>query len=136
MARPGAALYGDPVMSRTLRSFLAEPRPQHAPPPLVRDWVLVAALVAAGSLEVVLREDLAWPGVALVAGVVPAICLPWRRTRPVLVAGVVTASVVLGDAVMVLGVGEPIDLSAQAYVLLVPTRCSDGEAASRRRPGW
>lgn len=121
MARPAAALYGDPVVSRALRSFLAEPRPPLAPPPLLRDWVLVGALVAAGLLELVLRDDLAWPGVALVAGVAPAICLPWRRTRPLLVTAVVAGSVVLGDAVMVLGIGEPIELSATiALLLLVP----------------
>ena len=120
IARPAAALYGDLVVSRALRSFLAEPRPPLAPPPLLRDWVLVAVLVAAGLLEVVLRDDLAWPGVALVAGVAPAVCLPWRRTRPVLVTAVVAASFVLGDAVMVLGPGELIDLYALAYVLLIP----------------
>lgn len=120
MARRAAGLYGDPVVSRALRSFLAEPRPRLAPPPLPRDWVLVAVLVAAGVLEIVLRDDLVWPGVALVAAVLPAISLPWRRTRPVLVTAVVTASFVLGDAVMVLGPGEPVDLYALVYVLLVP----------------
>ena len=109
------------MVNSVLRSFLAEPRPPHAPPPLLRDWVLVGALLTAGLLEVVLRDDLAWPGVALLAGVAPAVCLPWRRTRPVLVTAVVAGSVVLGDAVMVLGPGEPIELYAiVAYFLLVP----------------
>src|SRR5688572_23373681 len=135
MVRTAAAVYGDVVVSRALRSFLAEPRPPLAPPPLLRDWVLVGVLVAAGLLEVVLRDDLAWPGVALVAGVAPAICLPWRRTRPLLVAAVVAGSMVLGDAVMVLGVGEPIELSATiALLLLVPYTLfrwgSGGEAAA------
>jgi signal transduction histidine kinase len=121
------------VVSRALRSFLVEPRLQPAPPPLARDWVLVAVLVVAGVLEVVLG-DVAWPGVALIAGVGPAVCLPWRRTRPVLVAAVVTASVVVGDAVMLLGTGELIDLSAMVYVLLAPYALlrwgSGGEAAA------
>ena len=134
MARPSAALYGDAMVSSAIRSFLAEPRPPRAPGPLWRDWVLVAVLVAAGLLEVVLRDDLAWPGVALVAGVAPAICLPWRRTRPLLVAGVVAGSVVLGDAIMVLGIGEPIELSATiALLLLVPYalfRWGDGVEAA------
>ena len=73
MARPAAALYGDAVVSSAVRSFLAEPRPPHAPAPLGRDWVLVAALVAAGLLEATLRDDVVWPGVALDAGVAPAI---------------------------------------------------------------
>lgn len=120
MARPAAALYGDAVMSSAVRSFLAEPRPPHAPAPLWRDWVLVAALMAAGLLEATLRDDLVWPGVALVASVAPAICLPWRRTRLVLVTAVVFGSIALGDAATLLGTGEPIELYTAVYVLLLP----------------
>jgi signal transduction histidine kinase len=120
MARPVPTLYGDPVMSRAVRSFLAEPPPPHAPGPLWRDWVLVAALVAAGLLEATLRDDVVWPGLALVASVAPAICLPWRRTRPVLVAGVVFGSIVLGDAATLLGTGEPMLLYTAGYALLLP----------------
>jgi signal transduction histidine kinase len=121
MVWTAAAVYGDVVVTSVLRSWLAEPRPPRAPGPLRRDWVLVGVLLVAGLLEVVLRDDLAWPGVALLAGVAPAVCLPWRRTRPVLVAAVVAGSLVLGDAVMVLGAGEPIELTAVvAYFLLVP----------------
>jgi signal transduction histidine kinase len=120
MARPPPALYGDAVMSNAVRSFLAEPPPPHAPAPLSRDWALVAALVAAGLLEAALRDDVVRPGVALVAAVAPAICLPWRRTRPVLVTAVVFGSIVLGDAATLLGTGEPIELYTAVYVLLVP----------------
>ncbi len=120
MARSAPALYGDPVVTSALRSFLAEPPAPHPPAPLRRDWMLVAALVAAGLLEATLRDDLVWPGVALIAGVAPAICLPWRRVRPVLVTAVVFGSIVLGDAATLLGTGEPMDLDTAAYVLLLP----------------
>jgi hypothetical protein len=52
--------------------------------------------------------------------VAPAIALPWRRTRRVLVTAVVFGAIVLGDAVALLGTGEPIELYAAWYVLLVP----------------
>jgi signal transduction histidine kinase len=120
MARPAPALYRDAVVSSAIRSFLAEPRSPDAPAPLRRDWVLVAALLAAGVLEVILRDDVVWRGVALVAGVAPAISLPWRRTRPVLVTAVVFGSIVLADAVTVLGTGEPLELYTSAYALLLP----------------
>ena len=43
--------------------------PAPAPPARVwRDWALVAVLVPAAVLEGLLREDLAWRGVALVVG--------------------------------------------------------------------
>jgi signal transduction histidine kinase len=120
MARPAPALYRDAVMSSAVRSFLAEPPAPHAPAPLSRDWVLVAALVAAGLLEATLRDDLVWPGVALVAGVAPAICLPWRRTRPLLVTAVVFGSMALGDVLTRVGTGQPMDVYTLAYVLLLP----------------
>jgi signal transduction histidine kinase len=100
--------------------FLAEPRPEHAPAQLRRDWVLVAALLAAGLLEVTLRDNLVWPGVALVAGVAPAICLPWRRTRPLLMTAVAFGSIMLGDAATLVGTGEPIELYTAVYLLLLP----------------
>jgi hypothetical protein len=103
-----------------VRSFLAEPRPAQAAAPLRRDWALVAALLGAALLEAVLRDDVAWPAVALVAGAGPAICLPWRRTHPVVVTAAVFGSIVVGDAAAQAGTGEPIELYAQLYVLLLP----------------
>jgi len=107
-------------MRSAVRSFLAEPPAPHPPAPLVRDWVLVTALLAAGLLEAILRDDVPWPAVAVVAGLGPAVCLPWRRTRPVLVTAVVFGSIVLADAAALLGTGEAMDLYTAAYVLLLP----------------
>jgi signal transduction histidine kinase len=120
MARLASTPYRDAMMSSSVRSFLAEPPPPHAPAPLRRDWVLVAALVLTGLLETALRDDLVWPGVALVAVVAPATCLPWRRTRPILVSAVVFGSIVLGDVATLLGTGEPMVLYTAGYVLLIP----------------
>ena len=132
MARPPRAVYGEAVARSAIRSFLAEPRVSQAPGPLRRDWVLVAGLLATGLVEATLRDDLVWPGVALLAGLAPALCLPWRRTRPVLVTAVVFGSIVVGDAATLLGTGEPMVLYSSAYVLLVPYalfRWGDGREA-------
>jgi signal transduction histidine kinase len=97
-----------------------------------RDRLLVAAVLITGLLEVLLRDDLnalllplgsrsaAWPGVALVAGVIPAALLPWRRSRPLPVTAAVCASVAIGDIATLLGTGDQIGLYTLAYVLLLP----------------
>src|SRR4051812_197740 len=119
MARRARAVYGHTVVS-ALRSFLAEPAVPDALPPRGRDWLLVAALMIAGLLEVLLRDAVVWPGVALVAGVIPAVSLPWRRSRPFPVTAVVCGSVVIGDTVTLLGTGDQMMLYTLAYVLLLP----------------
>src|SRR4051812_28593354 len=119
MAPRARAVYRHAVVS-ALRSFLAEPAVADAPGPRGRDWLLVAALLIAGLLEVLLRDDLALPGVALVAGVIPAVLMPWRRSRPLPVTAAVCGSVAIGDAVTLLGTGDQIWLYTLAYVLLLP----------------
>src|SRR3954468_20257768 len=68
MAPRPRGVYGRTVIS-ALRSFLAEPAVRDPPRPRGRDRLLVAALLITGLLEVLLRDDVTWPGVALVAGV-------------------------------------------------------------------
>lgn len=120
MAPLPLALYGAPMGSSALRSFLAEPRAPHPPGPLRRDRVLVAALLTAGLLEAILRADVVWPGVVVVAVVAPAVFLPWRRSHPVLVTAAVFGSIALGDAALLLGPGEASELYTALYVLLLP----------------
>jgi signal transduction histidine kinase len=119
MARDASRVYGEPVVMRALRSFLAEPPAPHPPPPLGRDWALVAAVLSAGALEVALRDDVVWPVLALVA-VLPALCLPWRRTRPLLVTAAAFGAIAAADVVALVGAGEPIFLLTLGYVLLLP----------------
>ncbi|HEX8101976.1 MAG TPA: sensor histidine kinase [Solirubrobacteraceae bacterium] len=107
------------MRTSALRSFLAEPRAPHPPGPLRRDWVLVAAVLTAGLLEVLLRDDVAWPGVVALTAVAPAVCLPWRRSHPVRVTAAVFGSIALGDAALLVGTGEPHELFTSLYVLLV-----------------
>jgi signal transduction histidine kinase len=107
-------------VTSALRSFWAEPRAPDPPAPGWRDRALVAVLLTAGVLEVILREDLDWRPVALVLGVLPAVALPWRRTHPLPVTAVVFGAVALGDVVMRVGAGEPMEVYTVAYVLLLP----------------
>src|SRR5215207_1457628 len=120
MAPPSPELYRDAVRNSALRSFLVEPRAPHPPAPLRRDRVLVAVLLTAGVLEAILRNDVVWPGVVVVAVVAPAVCLPWRRSHPVRVTAAVFGSIALGDAALLLGTGERTDLYTALYVLLLP----------------
>ena len=108
------------MRNNAIRSFLAEPRAPDPPAPLRRDWVLVAAVLTAGLLETILRNDVVWPVVVVVAVVAPAVCLPWRRSHPVAVTATVFGSIALGDAALLLGTGERTELYTALYVLLLP----------------
>jgi signal transduction histidine kinase len=120
-------------VNSAVRSFLAEPSAPDPPARVWRDWLLIGALLVAGLLEVILREDLAWPGVALTFGVAPAIALLWRRTHPLTVTVIVVAALTLGDVLTRLGTGEPMEVYTAAYFLLVPyalLRWGSGRAAA------
>jgi signal transduction histidine kinase len=119
-ARPAPDLYGEGVARTALRSFWAEPRAPDPPAPGPRDWALVAVVAAAGILEAVFREDLVLPGVALLFGLAPVVALPWRRKHPLVVTAVVIGAVTLGEVVTRISTGDPMELFAIAYVLLLP----------------
>jgi signal transduction histidine kinase len=107
-------------VTSAVRSFLAEPSAPDPPARVWRDWVLVGAVAVAGVLEVTLRDDLVWPGVALAFGVVPGIALLWRRTHPLVVTAIVIAAITVGDVVTRIGTGEPMEVFTAAYFLIVP----------------
>jgi len=118
----GAAdgVYGVRVIPPVLRSFWAEPPAPDPPPPAWWDWLLVAVIVVGGTVEVALREDVFWPVVGLALTVAPALTLPWRRTHPLLVTAVVVAGGAAAELVAYIGGGQPAELSAAVYVLLLP----------------
>jgi signal transduction histidine kinase len=120
MRRPGRISTVTSKVTSAVRSFLAEPSAPDPPARVWRDWLLIGALLVAGLLEAIFREDLAWPGVALAFGVVPAIALLWRRTHPLTVTVIVVAGLTLGDVLTRLGTGEPMEVYTAAYFLLVP----------------
>jgi signal transduction histidine kinase len=107
-------------VNSAVRSFLAEPSAPDPPARVWRDWVLLAAVLVGGVLEAIFRTDLVWPGVGLVFAVAPAIALLWRRTHPLAVAVIVIAALTVGDALTRLGTGEPMEVHAAVYFVLVP----------------
>ncbi len=103
-----------------VQSFWAEPRVPDPPRRVWRDWALVAALVPAGILEAMLRDDLVWRPFALVLGVAPVFALLWRRTDPLVVVAVVLGAQTLADVARLLGADESAVLHTSAYVLVLP----------------
>ena len=70
-----------------------------------RDWVLLCVLVPAAVAEGLLREDLSWPPVAIVLGVVTLSTLLWRRTHPLVVVAVAVTVQTLADVASLFGAG-------------------------------
>lgn len=106
-------------MRRWLRAAWLAPRVPDAPGPLLRDWVLVAAVVVVAVLEGLLRADIDLR--ALEIGLVAAIAftLPWRRVHPLpmLATGMGVKAVVV--AIIVASGWSVVGLTAGVFVLLL-----------------
>lgn len=107
-------------MRTAARTLWAEPRAPAPPARVWRDWVLVAVLVPTALLEGLLREDLSWPAVAVVLGVVAISTLLWRRTRPLLAVAVAFGSFSAGGVAAFFWADEPVGLNTDICVLLLP----------------
>ena len=84
MARPAPPVYGA-HMSSAVTSFLAEPAAPDPPERVWRDWLLAAVIVTGATLETIFRTDLVWSPAGLIACLILAVALFWRRTHPLLV---------------------------------------------------
>ena len=121
MARPAPPGYGGPVPSSAVRSFLAEPPAPDPPVRVWRDWVLLATVVVAATLETIFREDLVWSPAGLVACLVLAAALLWRRTHPLLVTVIAFGTTSLLDIAGRLSTDEPMAvLFTTGFALLLP----------------
>jgi signal transduction histidine kinase len=107
-------------MRTAARSLWAEPRAPAPPARVWRDWLLVAVLAPTALLEGLLREDLAWPAVAVVLGLVAVSTLLWRRTRPLLAVAVAFGSFSAGGVAGFFWADEPVGLYTSICVLLLP----------------
>jgi signal transduction histidine kinase len=103
-----------------LRSLWAEPRPANPPGPLLRDWVLVAALICWSAAEVVLREDMAPLPLLLIAALAAVAPLPWRRVHPLLAVAVAFGPLTAVDIARIL-TGSPGALPFSVSATLVLT---------------
>jgi signal transduction histidine kinase len=121
MARPARPVYGGAVASSAVRSFLAEPPAPDPPARVWRDWVLLAVIPLAATLETIFREDLVWRPAGLIVCVGLAVALLWRRTHPLLVTVIAFGAATLLDTAGRLFADEPIAiLLTSGFGLLLP----------------
>ena len=107
-------------MRETIASLLAQPSVPEPPVRVWRDWVLVGVLVPVAFLEVLLRDDVVWPLLALTLAIGSIISLLWRRTYPLaVVVAVFGAITVASIAGAVTGTGE-FGLYVTVVVVLPP----------------
>ena len=118
--RGSRVLYAGAVVDDAVRSLWAEPRAPGAPARVWRDWALVAVLLPAAVLETVLRDDLVWPGVALVLAVAHAFSLLWRRTHPLAVVAFAFGTGTAVGVAAFFGPGESVGLYSSICVLVLP----------------
>jgi signal transduction histidine kinase len=109
----------DGRMHLSLRALLGEPRIENAPERLPRDWLLTTVIVTTTVLEIVLRDDLAWPAVSLIIGWTAALLMPWRRTKPLLAVGLTFGMIIAFDIVIFAVERGTANLWSAAPVLLI-----------------
>ena len=108
------------MVSNLLRSVLDEPRPPSAPGRVWRDWALVAAVVTAGVLEAILREDIPLPLLSVLVTVGLAPTLLWRRTHPFVVVAVAFGLAALVDIALLVADAPALDMYTMIYFLVLP----------------
>ncbi len=101
------------------RSVWTEPRAPDAPRRVWRDWVLVAVLVPTAVLEGVLRPDLPWRAVWLIACLALIPSLLWRRVAPLATVAVVFGTIMVLDVARLVSGGKPLALYTMLFVMLL-----------------
>ncbi|MCF6379774.1 histidine kinase [Nocardioides KLBMP 9356] len=108
------------MLAATVRSILGEPR---APDPPVRvwwDWPLLAGMLAAVTVEAVLRPELPMRALAVVVALVVVVALPWRRTHPLLVTAIGFGGALVLQLPSLLADRPEVGLDSMVVVLLLP----------------
>ena len=104
----------------TSRRYWSEPRAADPPGPARRDWLLVAAVAVAATIEMSAREQLVWSGISLVVTVGAALLLPWRRVHPL---SVVVLAFGTMSAIEVVSLVQGVDwegLNTGVFLLALP----------------
>jgi signal transduction histidine kinase len=108
------------MVSDTVRQLLAEPAVPNPPRRVWRDWVLVGPMLPAAVIEVIFRNDLGWPPVAFVFGVISLFTLLWRRTHPLVAVAVAFGLHGASEAVTIFGAEHQAMLYSSAVLLVLP----------------
>ena len=108
-------------MGNGVRSLWTEPRAPDPPRRVWRDWVLVAALVAAAGVENLLRQDVPWRLVGVAEVVTLAFALLGRRAHPLAMVAVAFGVVIVVDIASIASpTGEQVGLDSMAFLLVLP----------------
>jgi signal transduction histidine kinase len=108
-------------MVSTVRSLLAEPRPDQPPVPRWQDWSLVAGLAASSVIEVAVRDGVSWAPARVLFVALLAVCLLQRRARPLGVVAVMFSAVGVLGAAGLLGVDTTAyELDSYVWILVLP----------------
>ena len=102
------------------RPYWAEPRAADPPGPAPRDWVLVAVLVVAATVETFARDDLAWSGASLAVTIGVAFLLPWRRVHPLLVVALAFGAMSAVESASLVQDVEWEGLNTALFLLVLP----------------
>jgi len=113
------------------RPYWAEQRVADPPGPARRDWLIVAVVAVAASIETFARTDLVWAGASLALTVGVACLLPWRRVHPLPVLLLAFGTMSAGHAVSIVRDVEWEGLNTALFMLVLPyalTRWASGRA--------
>lgn len=120
MSRSPAGAYNCRVPT-ILRSFWSEPAVADAPRPMWRDWSIVTILGVLTVVEMVVRDDIPYPWLSLLAAAVGIPTLLIRRTRPLAAVVITFGIATLVDIPWLIdGHGTAPGLYTSGSVLLLP----------------
>ncbi|MBA2773743.1 MAG: sensor histidine kinase [Nocardioidaceae bacterium] len=103
----------------TMPLRLRGPEDEDPPERVWRDGALAAAVVGTTTAEVLLRDDLAWPLLALALGSTLALAMLWRRRAPVAMAVLGFGSIAVVDLAAAVTGQRPVLLYAGASVVVL-----------------
>ncbi len=110
--------YAVPVTT-TLGWLRLEPDVMRPPVRVWRDWLLAASAAGTAIVEAIAREDMVWPPVGVLLGVLLALAMLWRRTHPLAVVALGFGAFALVDLASVVWTGEPFFLYAGTFVVVL-----------------
>jgi signal transduction histidine kinase len=97
-----------------------ELRATDPPGPAPRDWLLVAVVLVAVTIETAARDDVVWRGASVIVAVGVALLLPWRRVHPLLMVVLAFGTVSAVEIVSLVRDVEWEGLGTAVFVLVLP----------------